>query len=698
MIFGKQILLLGVLLWSAPLWAEVTETAVEDLYPTREQRQSTLIITKVMGKHHYKEHVLDDDLSAAMLDHYLKSLDPNRTYFTQKDIREFAVYRERLDDALLQARVEPAFAIFQRYRQRVEERIAFAETLLEREFDFTIDESYRFDRSEAPWAADRVALNELWRKRVKNDILSLRFVDKELEEIRTTLRKRYQGIARRVLQVTSDDIYQSFINAYTLSLEPHTSYMSPRVAENFDINMRLSLEGIGAVLSTENEYTVVKRTIPGGPAEQSGEVHPEDSIVGVGQGADGEIDDVIGWRLQDVVERIRGPKGTTVRLRVLPEDAGTNGPVENITLVRDKIQLEDQAAKKRIIEGLEGMSSVRIGVIEVPAFYRDFRGYTQGDKNFRSTTRDVRKLLNELMAEGVDGVVVDLRQNGGGSLIEATDLTGLFITSGPVVQVKHSNGEVEIERDPDPEQVYDGPLAVLVDRYSASASEIFAGAIQDHGRGIIIGEPTFGKGTVQTLIDLDRFVHQSEGELGRLRLTMAQFFRINGGSTQFKGVVPDIIYPTASYSEKQGERSLGNALPWAEIRAVGYRPYRLGSLGRYRELHEQRIRSDAGFRYLTEEQEWLREIRDRTVVSLLEEQRKQEWDEQEELRKTRNKQLRIVMVGLALLSGESEEEGDTQHERDKKKWDDIDLVGLREAVRILADYIDARQPRSAMTH
>jgi len=479
---GRKILQLLLLLWVTPLLAVDTAVPLKELQPSREQRQSTLIINNVVGKYHYKKSVLDNDMSAAILKRYLESLDANKRYFTQKDIDGFTKkYRHRLDEALRGARLEPAFEIFTAYRKRVEERIAYALRVLKNKFNYKLDEEYRFDRKDAPWAADRKQLNELWRKRLKNDILGLKLTGKKAKDIRKTLSKRYESTLRRAKQLASNDVFQIFINAYTQTIEPHTSYMLPRLAENFDISMRLSLEGIGAVLSVEDEYTVVLKTVPGGPAGLSGKILPGDRVVGVGQGKTGEIVDVVGWRLQDVVDLIRGPKGSVVRLQILPEDSGTNGPAKITTLVRNKIKLEDQAAKKSIIKNTTGKVPVRIGVVEVPAFYRDFDAASRGEKNFRSTTRDVRRILRELMADKVDGVVIDLRQNGGGSLTEATELTGLFIPSGPVVQVKDSTGSLEIEKDMDPEQVYSGPLAVLVNRYSASASEIFRMAIAERG-------------------------------------------------------------------------------------------------------------------------------------------------------------------------------------------------------------------------
>ncbi|MCU7855464.1 MAG: PDZ domain-containing protein, partial [Candidatus Thiodiazotropha sp. (ex Lucinoma borealis)] len=568
----KVILLSWLLLFfgSTPLWANRQLVPISELQPTPEQQQTANVIVKVIDKYHYKDVALDDAMSELILQRYFDALDPNRSFFLARDIVQFSRYQDKLDDYLKNARIEPAFEIFRLYRKRVAEAVGHAQKLVDSEFDFTIDETYIFEREEEPWSQTRTELSDVWRKRVKNDFLNLRLMDKKDEEIRKTLHDRFQRLLSRVEQFDSNDIFQTFINAYTLSLEPHTSYMSPSTSENFDISMRLSLEGIGAVLKDEDGYTVVQKTVIGGPAEQSDLLHAGDRIVGVGQGLEGRITDIIGWRLQDVVEQIRGPKGSVVRLGIFLKGDETGANRKTITLVRNKIKLEEQAAKSYIIDKLDGMKNYRIGVVEVPTFYRDFSAEARGDEDFRSTTRDVRDLLVDLKKQDVNGIVIDLRENGGGSLSEATELTGLFIDSGPVVQIKDAFGKIEVEQDPDQAIAYEGPLAVLVDRNSASASEIFAGAIQDYKRGIVIGEPTFGKGTVQTLVDLGRFVPGRKKDLGRLRLTMAQFFRINGGSTQHRGVVPDIQFPTAKYSDEYGERSLENALPWAQIRPANF--------------------------------------------------------------------------------------------------------------------------------
>lgn len=522
---------------------------------------------------------------------------------------------------------------------------------------------------------------------MKNDILGLRLAGKEDKKVKETLEKRYKTLRRRVHQLDADSVFQTFINAYTLSIEPHTAYMSPERSENFDISMRLSLQGIGAVLRSDDEYTTVQKVVPGGPADKSGQLHAGDRIVGVAQGQDGEMEDIVGWPLQDVVEKIRGKKGTIVKLNVLPKAAGVDAPTKMVSIQRDKIKLEDQAAKSSIIEA-DGM---RFGVIDVPAFYRDFRGQAAGNKDFRSTTRDVRKLITDLQKEKVDGIIVDLRNNGGGSLTEATELTGLFIPFGPVVQVKDSQGHIDVERDTDPEEVYAGPLAVLVNRNSASASEIFAAAIQDYGRGLIIGEPTFGKGTVQSLVDLSQFA-RGKDDLGRLRLTIAQFFRVQGGSTQHKGVVPDLLFPTAEGSGKHGERSLDNALPWASIKPAEFRQLGKPELSMLQRKHEQRVEHDSAFRFLIEQNQELNKLQEKNEVSLLESARKEEWEQREQRALERRNKLRALRGLAPLAKLDDEDEADADQEDDPEG---INRIMQEESAKILADYIRQKQPITA---
>ena len=471
--------------------------------------------------------------------------------------------------------------------------------------------------------------------------------------------------------------------------------MSPRASENFDINMSLSLQGIGAVLMTEDEFTKVQSVIAGGPAEKSGQIKSGDLITGVAQGIDGEMEDVVGWNLSDVVQKIRGNKGSIVRLIISAKKSGGIVPGKEVVIIRDKIKLEDQAASSQIIQGVEGLGDLKIGVIEIPAFYRDFEGVQRGDPNARSTTRDVKKLLKKLRAEGVDGVVIDLRNNGGGALSEATELTGLFIKQGPVVQIRESSGDIDIKRDKDPAIYYTGPLAVLVNRNSASASEIFAGAIQDYHRGIIIGEPTFGKGTVQTLIDLGRQIRSSDN-LGRLKLTMAQFYRVSGSSTQHKGVVPDIVFPSAKWISDHGERSLENALPWASIKPVSHELRDFVTVDDLIDSHQRRIAADPGFVFMETQEKLLQQVKEEKVVSLNEKKRQQLYKQREKDRIDNRNRFR-KSLGVSLIKQEmSDEEKDKFDEEDDKA---LKTVLLNESARILSDFIqlDAkRNLRSAM--
>lgn len=690
-----QALLVG-LLWCGLAVAKVSVIPLADLSPNDEHRQTALIIAQVVTKFHYRQPELNDALSGKIYQAYLDALDANKSFFDRQELARYDGYRNKFDDSLRSGRLDVAFDMFRRFRTLVEQRIAYALQLLDaNDFDFTRDEEYRFDRSKAVWAADSTTLDDLWRQRVKNDILSLRLAGKADEAVRETLRKRYEGIRRRTQQMNADDVFQVFINAFTLSIEPHTSYMSPRLAENFDIGMRLSLQGIGAVLRSDNEHTVIQSLVAGGPAARSGDLHPGDRIVGVGQDAKGEAEDVVGWRLQDVVDLIRGPKGSTVRLGILPKSEGMGGREREVVLVRDEIKLEDKAAKSDIVEGLEGFGNLRIGVIELPAFYRDFAAQAAGENDFRSTTRDVRQLLHDLIASGVDGIVIDLRQNGGGSLTEAVELTGLFIERGPVVQVKNTSGEIDVERDDDPEQVYAGPLAVLVDRNSASASEIFAGAIQDYRRGVVIGEPTYGKGTVQTLLDIGRFV-RTEKDLGRLRLTMAQFFRIDGDSTQHRGVVPDIVFPTAEGAVKYGERALDNALPWAHIKAAEHLNLGMADAADLHEKAARRVAVDPGFVYLVAQEQEIMRMDKRDTVSLNEQVRRAEWDQREQAQLERRNRLRTYR-GLAPLKNLNRDDEETVTD-DAVDEEGIKRVMRDEAAHVLADAIHARRPQTAQTY
>ena len=679
--FGLSVILLAL---TIGVQAKVQLVPGEELQPADKHQRAVDIITHITTAYHYKQTDLDDAMSEKIFKNYFDSLDPNRSYFTQQDIEQFSNYRDRMDDALRDKDLQIAFEIFKTYRQRVKERVEYATGLLDEQFNFERDESYRYDRQDMPWPKNEAELHETWRKRVKNDYLLLKLAEKPAEEIKKTLRDRYDRIVTNTFQLNADDVFQTFVNAYTTAIEPHTAYFSPRTSENFDISMRLSLEGIGAVLTSETEYTEVQRIVTGGPADASGKLHANDRIIGVGQGKEGEIKDVIGWRLDDVVDLIRGPKGTTVRLEILPKGIGPEGPSKTIELTRNKINLEQQAAQSRVLD-LDN-SDARIGVIELPTFYMDFAAHARGEEDYRSTTRDVRKLITKLQKEkNIDGLIIDLRGNGGGSLTEALELTGLFIGGGPVVQTKDSSGRIEVNDDPDPDVFYRGPLAVLVDRNSASASEIFAGAIQDYNRGIIIGEPTFGKGTVQNIIDLSRFDDSSDTELGRLKTTIAQFFRISGGSNQYRGVVPDIEYPTARLSEDYGERAYDNALPWDNIEPAQYEPARAPTekFKAARQSHEERVDDNEQFNALIKRTKYLEKEREDKTVSLNLDKRRSEREkllaEQDEL----DAEYRNAM-GLNIEENEDSGNGEESGAKDEQEQPD---VLLREAGRILNDLI-----------
>ncbi|NKB36711.1 MAG: tail-specific protease [Gammaproteobacteria bacterium] len=673
-------LLLISLCLCVPVKAEIPQVSASELQSGRKHEKAVEMITHLIDVYHYRKKSLNDELSTQIFDNYFKSLDQNHSFFTQADIDEFEKYRDTLDEALERAELTAAFDIFKRYCGRIEERVEHALLIVDSDFDFdfSIAEEYQFDRRESEWAKDSKELNELWRKRVKNDYLSLLLAEKEESEIKETLKKRYSRLKTSTFQLDANDVFQTFINAYTTAIEPHTSYFSPRTSENFDISMRLSLEGIGAVLRAETDYTQVQKIVPGGPADLSQQLFAEDRIVGVGQNADGDIVDVIGWRLDDVVELIRGAKDTTVRLEILPKNTGHKGPNRIISIVRDKIKLEEQAAKSSIIDITD--SAAKIGVIDVPTFYSDFAAQARGEKDYKSTSRDVRKLLSEMDKDGIDGIIIDLRSNGGGSLSEALEFTGLFIESGPIVQTKDTTGRIEINNDPDSGIAYAGPLAVLVDRNSASASEIFAGAIQDYRRGIIIGEPTFGKGTVQQIMDLNRFAGSNNNEHGRLKATIAQFFRISGGSNQHKGVVPDIVFPTAVTAKDHGERALDNALPWEKIKPARYisASAPVDSFERARQQFELRLKSNKLFNLLLEQQLLSQSASEKKSVSLLKEARSSEREELKLTQLTLQNEFRQAQGLAPLVEGEEAD--------DDEDIEPIDVL-LEEAAQILYDLI-----------
>jgi carboxyl-terminal processing protease len=616
---------LGIFLAVAPS-AYSLELRPPVLSPLQQQEQAANLSAQLLTEFAYKPVPLDDVLSEKIMTRFIESLDPDRIFFLKADIDTFMADSAKIDDAILQKDLELPFAVFNTYSQRAVDRIAYARALLKQNFSFDVQENYSLARDTEPWPQSEPEVEDLWRKRVKSDWLRLKLAGQADAEIRVTLDKRYKAVLDRVYKYKSDDVFQSFMAAYTTSVDPHTDYFGAAASADFDISMKLSLVGIGAVLQERDGYTTIRELVPGGPAQLSGKLTVGDRIIGVGQGDDGSVKDVVGNRLDEVVQLIRGEKNSVVRLNIMPKDAGESAGNRVISLVRDKISLEKQAAKKTIVTVGSGETARKIGVIALPAFYEDFDARRKGEKDYRSASRDVAALLGELKAEDVDGVLMDLRDNGGGSLDEAIDLTGLFVGKGPVVQQRNAKGKVRIESDDLSKPAWSGPVGVLINRGSASASEIFAAAIQDYGRGVIVGEPSFGKGTVQTVVDLDEVARNSKPRFGQLKLTIAQFFRIDGGTTQLRGVTPDIALPGLSDPKTLGEASYDNALPWDKIKpakyaVVGHRDELLPQL---QSRHKARVTSDPDYQRFEEDVAALKAQRDKTSISLNEKERRNE--------------------------------------------------------------------------
>ena len=702
----KKSMLLMALAFAVSTQAAIPQTekfTPTVLKPVTAQTQAAVWASMLLSRHHYKAVPLDDAMSEKIFDRYFKSLDGEKLFFLQGDIDQFDAARTKFDDAIKNENITLPFAIYGVYQQRFAERIGYARQLLKTKLDFTVDERYVLDREKMAWPKTEEEMRDLWRKRVKNDWLRLKLAGKEDKAIRDTLDKRYENYEMRVRKVDSEDVFQMFMNSYATSIEPHTNYLGPRSADNFDIAMRLSLEGIGAVLQSRDEYTVIREIVPGSPIGLNGKLKVGDRIVGVAQG-DGPFTEVLGWRIDDVVQLIRGAKDSVVRLDVLPADVGTDGKHLTISLVRKKITMEEQSAKKTIIEVPDGAIKRRVGVISLPTFYLDFDARRRNDKDYKSATRDVARILGELKKAKVDNVLIDLRNNGGGSLSEAVELTGLFIDKGPVVQQRSADGKVEVESDVAPGLAWDGPVGVLINRGSASASEIFAAAIQDYGRGIVIGEPSFGKGTVQTLVNFDRNAQQGEkARYGELKMTIAQFFRINGGTTQLRGVTPDIKLPVTADLENFGESSYDNALPWVAIKPAPFLP-----AGDVRELiaplqkkHDARIAKDKEFQYLEEDLAEIRKLRKENSVSLNEAVRRKERDAQETRAKLRDeRQAAASSAGTAArvkaiaAAKRRQDDGLQADERNlqselaaEKAAKDAKDIMLNEAAAILSDAV-----------
>ncbi|WP_027351246.1 carboxy terminal-processing peptidase [Halotalea alkalilenta] len=661
------------LLISIPALAEITPTA-EDAQASREVAQSIRF-------GHYEDINFDEAWSRKAFARMLEMMDPQHLYLLSTDIERFGDLRTGFNQAMEQGELERVYAFYGLFQSRLEQRLEWLIAQLEANptFDYTGNERLAFEGEVNNWVDEFSELDQVWTKRMKNAALTQKLTEPDIDdaEINRRLVNRYRDQLNRVRQTNNEDVLSLFLGAATSSIDPHTEYMSPDQSESFDIQMRLSLEGIGAMLQSEDEYVKVAQLVPGGPAERSGQLHPADRIIAVGQGDSGDMTSVVSMRLDDVVKLIRGPKGSTVRLEVIPARALDVTQTRTVTITRDTVNLEDQAAKSDVIEVQRNGRTERVGVITVPAFYVDFDAWQSGQANYRSTTRDVAALIEKLKAQNVQGIVLDMRGNGGGALQEANSMVGLFIDRGPTVQVRDARGRINLYGDTDRGVAWDGPLTVLINRLSASASEIFAGAIQDYGRGLVLGSQSFGKGTVQTLSDLSH---------GELRMTRAKFYRISGESTQERGVEPDITFPTLFSDEEIGESALPNALPWDTVRPVNYRRY--GNLDAYlptlRDQHAVRAAQNPNFRYLQREASLLKTLREQnTSVSLNLEQRRREMQAQE-AEQLALENSRRQALGLETLASWTEtlDDDDTAPQSDSP----INQAQLQESAEILLDY------------
>lgn len=688
-------LLLGLLAMPAFASKQTVTTEAPLVAESRHERIGELVVHFVQ-KSHYLHIKVNDDLSSRVMDGYIAELDRNRMYLLASDIEFFEQYRYELDDIVRSKPLDPVFDMFSIYRTRVRERFHFAIAQLDAEPDLSVDEEYEFDRSEAPWADSSADLDELWRLRVKNDVLNLALTDKPWEDAREVLIKRYRRYLKRMDQMKNDDVFETFMNVFAHTLDPHSSYLSPRNSEEYRIQMSLSYFGIGASLQTEDDYVQIVSIIPGGPAAIDGSLSPKDRITGVAQGVEGDMLDVIGWRLDDVVDLIRGPADTIVRLQIIPAGALPGNVDKIVSLTRGQVRLEEQAAKSDIITVPRDGREWSIGVIAIPSFYRDYRALSNGDKNFTSTTKDVKRLIAELEEQGIDGLIVDLRNNGGGHLTEATALSGLFIDNGPVVQMRNASGRINRLDDPDPvaRVAYNGPLGVLTNRFSASASEIFAAAMQDYERGVIIGQKTFGKGTVQNLYSLDQYLETEDDKgFGQLTLTIGKYYRITGETTQLRGVDPDIILPSPIDAERIGESTRDAALSDDTVQTTRFRAGEPldSTIDSLIASHSERAKDDPNFQYLMQYIEDDRQTRSRKSVSLNFETRR----EQRKTRMERALQLeneRRLALGLeAVASLEDLEDEDLPDvQLDQAAAIVTDLVLLREVAGLPAQTVQVR--------
>lgn len=620
-------------------WRSSDSSLIKPKYFKPEDQHALVFQTALqfVSSYHYAKTPINDDFSTKAFKNYLQNLDPQKVYFVQSDLNEFDRFKNQIDDAMLTGNIDFMFDIFNRHQDRMFDRIDFAMTLLKDSFDFNINDSFQINREQSNWPVDFTSLDDLWRKKVKYECLLEASKGKFHAEYSESIRKRYENLRKLYVKTKPEDVFQIVMNSILEVCDPHTNYFSPRTAEDFNQSMSLSLEGIGAQLQTENEYTKIREIIKGGPADKSKKLQAGDRIVAVAQGNDSEMVNVIDWRIDDVVSLIRGKKGTIVRLEIIPADKPNERQI--ITLTRDKIVLEEQSAKSSIKEVKRNGKKVKIGVVSIPTFYIDFAAASRGEKNYKSTTRDVKKLIDDLKKQKVEGIIIDLRNNGGGSLQEAVELTGLFIKEGPVVQVKDIMGSTRQEMDRDGGEVYyNGPLVVLVNRFSASASEIFSGAIQDYNRGIVVGERTFGKGTVQQVEDLNNYIRINNKKVGQVKLTLAKFYRVTGSSTQHRGVTPDINLPSVFDDRKFGEDASEFALPWDQINASGFNALPTENLKRENLMnsHKERLTQNKEYAYLLEDIAEVKQLESREYLTLNMVAYKKMLDKEAEVKKQRD--------------------------------------------------------------
>jgi carboxyl-terminal processing protease len=683
-----------------------TVAGSNNIQPDMQQTVVCKYVSQLISEYNYKKVPLNDSLSRVIFDRYIKQLDENHNYFLTSDIKDFERFKNSLSDEMKNGDLSNVFYIFNVYQKRYNDRIKYSIAQLNDKFDFTRNETFTYDRDSLPFYASQAESDASWKERVKYDMLNLDIAKQSPDSAgkgssldpKKILADRYKNLLSQSNKLNNQDVFQIYMDAFTNAVDPHTNYFTPSNAANFNIDMSRSLEGIGATLQVQNDYVTINTIVPGGPADKSHQLNPGDKIVAVGQGQQGPYQNVIGWRIENAIALIRGTKGTTVRLQVIPKGSNNASKPMTVAMVREKIILKDQSAKSEIRSYNSNGKNVKIGVISIPAFYIDYNDYKSGNPNYKSTTRDVKLILDSLKRQNVDGVVVDLRENGGGSLMEAIDLGGLFIKTGPIVQVRSPNNQIEVDNDEDPSISWNGPMAVLVDRFSASASEIFAGAMQDYGRAIIIGTQTYGKGTVQNAIDLDKVIKPSiadritaatgnapkavttgsQSKYGQLNLTIAKFYRISGNATQHKGVTPDIKFPSMIPMDKYGEDTEPSALPFDIIAKSDYTKTGdfTGVMPQLQKLHDQRMSTSASYKYLEEDIADFKKHESEKSVTLNEEQLKKERDTEEATQNERDNAKRLALGLPAVKKGEK-----------KPKNEDLDFLKI-EAGQILTDYIN----------